>query len=370
MFDGYYRRKRVLVTGHTGFKGGWISLWLRKLGASVTGLALPPEASPNLYEIIQPGTFQDELFVDIRDAKAVERAVRRVRPDFIFHLAAQSLVRPSYLDPVKTIQTNVMGTMNLLEALRRQGRKADVLLVTSDKCYANNNNNSSYCESDPLGGHDPYSVSKAACELLADAWRRSFFESNEKLGNIATARGGNVIGGGDYGTDRIVPDCVRWLERAKPVRVRNPSAVRPWQHVFDCASGYLWLGAKLGQSRKNSPFASAFNFGPPGKTNQTVSQLVEEFLKHWPGKWVDATSPDGPAEARQLRLSIRKATDLLGWRPTWGVSDAVQMSAAWYCRRYKEGDKGLRSFSLNQIAGYCRAARKQSQSWLAPGRIS
>jgi CDP-glucose 4,6-dehydratase len=284
----------------------------------------------------------------------------------IFHLAAQSLVRRSYLDPVETIQTNVIGTMNLLEALRHLRRRVDVVLVTSDKCYANNGSHACR-EGDPIGGCDPYSASKAACELLADAWRRSFYEPNATLGNVATARGGNVIGGGDYAADRIIPDCVRLLEQQEPVRVRNPSAVRPWQHVLDCLSGYLWLGAKLGRSPKNSALASAFNFGPGGRKNYTVSQLVEEFLKYWPGKWIDVTGAEGPAEARQLRLLIRKAADQLGWRPTWEFSDAVETSAAWYYRRYKKGDKGLRSFSLSQIAGYCRTAREQSQTWSAPG---
>jgi CDP-glucose 4,6-dehydratase len=369
MFRGYYRRKRVLVTGHTGFKGGWVSLWLRELGASVTGLALPAAQSPNLYEIIQPGTFEEEFCIDIRDAPAIERAIQKAKPDFVFHLAAQSLVRRSYVNPIETIQTNVIGTMNLLEALRRLRKRVDVIVVTSDKCYANNNNNGDhgYRESDPVGGYDPYSMSKATCELLVDAWRRSFFEPDRKLGNVATARGGNAIGGGDYAVDRIVPDCARSLGQRRPVRVRNPHATRPWQHVLDCVSGYLWLGAKLGPSPKNSPYSAAYNFGPALQTNQTVSELVEEFLKYWPGKWLEVADPKGRPEASQLRLSISKAADQLGWRPTWGFSEAVKSTSAWYRRRYEGGDKELRAFSLSQIADFCRAARKQSQAWAAPG---
>ena len=369
MFQGYYRRRRVLVTGHTGFKGAWLSLWLKDLGASVTGLALPAQDPPNLYEVIRPGTFADEFWVDIRDAVAVERTVRKARPDFVFHLAAQSLVRRSYLDPVETVQTNVIGSMNLLEALRRLRTKVNLVAVTSDKCYANTKDDKceqGYREHDPLGGRDPYSMSKAACELLTDAWRHSFFRRNEKLGNIATARGGNVIGGGDYAVDRIIPDCVKFLEQGEPVRVRNPRATRPWQHVFDCLSGYLWLGAKLGSSAKNSSYATAYNFGP-ASTNQPVSAVVEEFLKYWPGKWVEAAATNDGLEANQLPLSIRKAVDELDWKPTWGFSEAVKHTAAWYRCRKMRGETGLRKFSLSQIASFSRAARKQAQPWALPG---
>jgi CDP-glucose 4,6-dehydratase len=370
MFQGYYRRRRVLVTGHTGFKGGWLSLWLRDLGASVIGLALPAEESPNLYEVIQPGTFEDEFWADVKDPSAVERAIRKARPDFVFHLAAQSLVRRSFLDPVETVQTNVIGSMNLLEALRRSRSKANLVAVTSDKCYANTRDDKDkqgYREHDPLGGRDPYSMSKAASELLIDTWRRSFFEQDEKLGNIATARGGNVIGGGDYADSRIIPDCVKFLEQGEPVRVRHPRATRPWHHVLDCLSGYLWLGAKLGSSGKNSSYATAYNFGPPPSRNKPVRAVVEEFLKYWPGKWVDIADTNGCPEATQLALSIRKADDELDWKPTWGFSEAIKHTAAWYRRRKMRGEIGLRKFSLNQIASFSRAAHKQKQPWALPG---
>lgn len=370
MFQGYYRDRRVLVTGHTGFKGGWLSLWLKNLGASVIGLALPAEEPPNLYEVIQPGTFEDEFWEDIRDARAVERVIRKARPDFVFHLAAQSLVRRSFLDPVETVQTNVIGSMNLLEALRRSRTKVSLVAVTSDKCYANTRDDKDkqgYREHDPLGGRDPYSMSKAASELLTDAWRRSFFEQDEKLGNIATARGGNVIGGGDYAVDRIIPDCVKFLQQGEPVRVRHPRATRPWQHVLDCLGGYLWLGAKLGSSGKNSSYATAYNFGPALAPGKPVRALVEEFLKYWPGNWVDIADPDGGVEATHLPLSIRKATKELDWKPTWGFSEAVRHTAAWYCRREMQGEAGLQKFSLSQIASFSRAARKQMQPWALPG---
>ena len=368
LFQEFYRHKRILVTGHTGFKGSWLSLWLKDLGAGVIGLSLPVHDSPNLYEIIRPGTFDREFSVDVRDAIALERAIRKARPDFIFHLAAQSLVRRSYLDPVETVQTNLIGTMNLLEALRRLRTKASLLVVTSDKCYANpirDQARKGYSEGDQLGGSDPYSVSKAASELLTHAWRSSFFERDDELGNIATARGGNVIGGGDYAVDRIIPDCVKFLEQGQPIPVRHPLASRPWQHVLDCLSGYLWLGAKLGTFTKNSPYAAAYNFGPTSP-NRSVSAVVDEFLKYWPGKWVDVTDPDEPPEADHLPISIRKARAELGWRPTWRFSEAIRQTARWYRYRSMRGATGLRKFSLGQIAAFSGAARKQAQPWALP----
>ena len=358
-----------MVTGHTGFKGGWISLWLRQLGAKVYGLALPPPDSPNLYEIIRPNTFAGEWFVDIRDAPKLERGIREAAPDFVFHLAGQALVRRAHADPVGTIETNLNGTMNLLEAIRRLERRVDVVLVTSDKCYARDDKPSSYAyrESDQLGGDEPYSMSKAACELLASAWRRSFFENNSTLGSIATARGGNVLGGGDYAPDRIVPDCAKSVAKGIPVRVRNPSAIRPWQYVLDCLSGYLCLGASLGLAPKSPRYASAYNFGPAPGPVQTVTDVVNEFLKYWPGASVHTADGDGPFEAPALRLCIDKARDHFQWSPTSGLADTVRNAATWYRRRYEFGDEGLQAFSLDQIDQFCRAAQTQSQAWVTSG---
>jgi CDP-glucose 4,6-dehydratase len=369
LFGGYYRDRRVLVTGHTGFKGGWLSLWLKELGASVTGLALPAEPSPNLYEVIQPGTFEEEFLVNITDAAEVERAFEKANPDFVFHLAAQPLVRRSYQESAETIQTNLVGTLYLLESLRRSPKRVDAIIVTSDKCYApaDGHPQHAFVETDPLGGRDPYSMSKAACELLVDAWRMSFFDRDPKLGNLATARAGNVLGGGDYRSDRIVPDCARALGQRQPVLVRNPHARRPWQNVLDCLSGYLWLGAKLGQSEKGSIYASAYNFGPGPKGSHTVTELVEEVLKSWPGRWQEADEPSALPETGELRLSIDKATDHLGWQPTWMFSEAVKRTVAWYRRRCEAGDdKGLRAFSLSQISDFGRAAEQQLQPWALP----
>jgi CDP-glucose 4,6-dehydratase len=363
MFGRYYQGKRILVTGHTGFKGAWLSLWLKQLGAKVIGLSLPPEDSPNLYELIQPGTFTAEFFTDIGNAAALEKAIHDSRVDFIFHLAAQALVRRSYIQPAETMCTNVMGTVNVLEAVRKMGRPIPMVIVTTDKCYENLGWDHGYRETDALGGHDIYSASKAAGELTVNAWRRSFFQPNPSLGNIATARAGNVIGGGDFAADRIVPDCMRALAAKKPIEVRNPAATRPWQHVLDCLSGYLWLGAQLGQAPKNTPLASAFNFGPALQANRTVRLLVEELLQHWPGRWVDASDPMAPHEAGRLHLAIDKSASQLEWYPTWNFAETVQHTALWYRRRHERGAVGLRTFCVKQLNTFTRAASAQGQPW-------
>ncbi len=369
MFGGYYHGKRVLVTGHTGFKGAWLSLWLKQLGAEVCGLALPPEGSPSLYAVIEPGTFAAQAVVDIRDSAALAKAVRAAEPDFIFHLAAQALVRRSYAEPVATMETNVLGTVHLLEAVRQLGRPVPVLIITTDKCYENHGWDHGYRETDALGGHDVYSASKAACELVVAAWRRSFFQPDARLGNIATGRAGNVIGGGDFATDRIVPDCIRALANKSPIQVRNPHATRPWQHVLDCLSGYLWLGARLATAPKNSPLAGAFNFGPALQANRTVRVLVEELLRHWPGKWVDGSDPKAPHEAGRLHLAIDKSAAQLGWQPTWDFADTVKQTALWYRRHTGSSTRGLRTFTVKQIADFTRAAKAQSQAWAIAGKL-
>ncbi len=363
MFGNYFSGKRVLVTGHTGFKGSWLSMWLKELGAEVTGLALPPETSPNLHQIIGPGTYASEFITDIRDAQALERDLHTAAPDFIFHLAAQAIVRRSYANPVETMQTNVLGTVNLLEAVRKLGRPVPVLVVTTDKCYENRGCDTGYREEDPLGGHDIYSASKAACEITVAAWRRSFFQPDEKLGNVATARAGNVIGGGDYSMDRIVPDCMRALASGESIRVRNPHATRPWQHVLDCLSGYLWLGAKLAASPKNSHLADAFNFGPSLQSNRDVRALVEELLRHWLGRWQDASDPNAPHEAGRLHLSIHKAATCLDWQPTWEFEEAVHHTAAWYRQRHEAGDDVMAEFSRSQIELYASEAARKGRAW-------
>ncbi len=363
MFKGFYSGKRVLVTGHTGFKGGWLSLWLRNLGAEVWGVSLPAPTDPNLYSVLKAHAWAGEIECDIRNYDRLALAVKEVRPEVLFHLAAQPIVRRSYAEPLETFQTNALGTANLLEAVRGAQLPCIVVVITSDKCYENREWEFAYREIDPLGGHDVYSMSKAAAELVAQAWNRSFFVPQPGVGPVATARAGNGIGGGDYGLDRIVPDSVRALLEKKPILVRNPAAVRPWQHVLECLSGYLWLGARLAGEPKSSPLASAFNFGPEPSSRQPVRCLVEEVLRLWSGEWVDGSRKEAPHEARLLSLSIEKAAALLGWYPVWDFKAAVEQTVTWYRERHVARNGDLAAFSSAQISSYVEAARRKGLCW-------
>jgi CDP-glucose 4,6-dehydratase len=363
MFSGYYQGKRVLVTGHTGFKGGWLSLWLKSLGAHVHGISLPPPTYPNFHEVIQSHAFAGETECDIRDLESLAMAVKKVQPEIIFHLAAQPIVRRSYAEPLETLHVNAVGTANLLESVRRAELPCPVIVITSDKCYENHEQDYAYAETDPLGGHDVYSMSKAATELVAQSWNKSFFFPNPKLGPVVTVRAGNVIGGGDYAQDRIVPDCIRALCEQRPILVRNPAAVRPWQHVLECLGGYLWLGARLAREGKNSPVAGAFNFGPDAAAQQPVQKLVEAVLRDWPGEWTDASDPRHPHEAKLLTLSIKKAAALLGWHPVWNFSEAVSHTVNWYRARHDLKNPDMLRLSQTQIEDYVEAARQKKSPW-------
>ena len=323
LFEG----KRVLVTGHTGFKGSWLALWLDHLGAHVTGVGLTPHTSPSLFELARISTRVEDRRCDIRDRDALDKILAEVRPDFVFHLAAQALVRASYIFPVETMATNVLGTAHLLESVRTHVPQSVVVVVTSDKCYENQEWVRPYREGDPLGGHDPYSASKACAEIVAASWRRSFSGDGEL--RIATARAGNVIGGGDWCPDRIVPDCVRALSRGEPITVRNPTAIRPWQHVLEPLFGYLLLAAKLHESPR---FAGAWNFGPDDEDTRTVEELVKTVVEAWGDGacWSSVPQVAAPHEASVLTLSSTKAMQGLGWRPTWQFGHAVRATIAWY----------------------------------------
>ena len=329
MLQSHYQGKRVLITGHTGFKGAWLSEWLLLFGAKVYGYALQPPTEPSLFAQLALADRMEHQIADIRDADALAQEVRKIRPDYVFHLAAQSLVRLSYTKPLETYAVNVMGTANLLDALRSADWNCSVVVVTSDKCYENKEWLYGYRENDPMGGHDPYSSSKGAAELVTAAYRSSFFQKSPV--KIASARAGNVIGGGDWALDRIVPDCIRALKGNQAIPVRNKVATRPWQHVLEPLGGYLSLAAKLNQaSTATSPFCSGFNFGPDSESNRTVQDLVVELLKHWPGKWEDKSDPHAVHEAKLLHLSIDKARALLRWAPAWDFATAVKETAHWY----------------------------------------
>jgi len=336
-----YKGKSVLVTGHTGFKGSWLAIWLHELGARVTGYALDPPTQPSNFVVSGvERLLARHIVADIRDRRALGAAVEQADPEVIFHLAAQPLVRDSYQHPLDTFEINVTGTLNLLEAVRARRHPCVVIVVSSDKCYENTGQVWGYRECDPVGGHDPYSASKGAAEVMVASWRRSFFDParlTEHGVKLATVRAGNVIGGGDWSKDRIIPDAVAALLAGRPIPVRNPRAVRPWQHVLEPLSGYLTLAARMLTS-DDPTLCEAWNFGPLSSDELPVAALVEMFLKAWgEGCWENAAEATAPKEAAVLRLAIDKAVARLAWRPRWGVVEAVERTATWYQAHAKHG---------------------------------
>lgn len=347
-----YAGKKVVLTGHTGFKGAWLAHWLAELGAQVWGYALDLPTEPNLYEASGTAArLEEDVRADLADADALTDLFRRVQPDFAFHLAAQPLVRLSYETPVATFETNVMGTVHVMEALRTLGTPCRAVMITTDKCYENREWLHAYREEDAMGGYDPYSASKGCAELAIAAYRRSFFERGPV--RLASARAGNVIGGGDWAADRIVPDCIRAVREGVPVPVRNKTATRPWQHVLEPLSGYLILGAALDHpewwGREDATaFSSGFNFGPSLASNRTVAELVDELLRCLGrGTWIDRSEPNAPHEASKLNLATDKAFHLLGWSPAWDFGDALKRTADWYAADATGAD--MRALTLEQI---------------------
>ena len=384
--------KKVFVTGHTGFKGSWLSEWLLGMGAIVHGYALAPDTKPSLFEQLGLSDRMEHEIADIRDTETVRKSIQAFHPDYVIHMAAQPLVRRSYVIPVETLETNVMGTINVLEALRSlaststlelQQSPVTAIIVTTDKCYENHESGRAYEESDPLGGHDPYSSSKAMAEIATAAYRNSYFQTGPV--RIASARAGNVIGGGDWAEDRIVPDAMRALDRGEKITVRNPNAVRPWQHVLEPLSGYLVLAAALANPELKQQVESlrtaestststgkleldpsgaystgqlqlvslcdAFNFGPGPDSNRTVSDLVDEVLKTRQGGWTDASQPGALHEATLLNLSIEKADRLLGWKPKWDFEETIAKTVSWYARVHA-GTVTPLEITRTQIAEY------------------
>jgi CDP-glucose 4,6-dehydratase len=362
-----YEGKRVLVTGHTGFKGAWLSLWLHSLGARVHGFALPSPGEPDLVSLLGAETFERQWLRDLREPGALQEAVTESEPDLVFHLAAQPLVGRSYRNPLDTFTTNAVGTALLLEALRAARSPACAVLVTSDKCYRNDQSGRAFAEDDPLGGADVYSMSKAAAELVAAAWHASFFAGADELGPLATARAGNVIGGGDYGEDRIVPDAVRAYLAGIPLVLRRPSATRPWQHVLECLAGYLVLGQRLLEGPRPTALLT-YNFGPEPDAERSVQDLVEAWDAAWPGSVRPETGPrPAYAEATRLGLDHGKAVRELGWRPVWSFGETVERTAAWYRLRHESGadPTTLLRFSREQIADYAATAARHGLAWAA-----
>jgi CDP-glucose 4,6-dehydratase len=352
--------KRVLVTGHTGFKGSWLSEWLIGLGSEVWGFSLPPATRPSLFTQLGLEQRLNHIIGDLRDSEAVKKAVAASRPDLVFHLAAQPIVRTAHAQPAMTWATNVMGTVHLLEALRTLTRPCSAVIVTTDKVYGASPK--AHAEHHTIKASDPYGSSKAAVELAVAAWRETYFSlagrGKESFPNVAlaTARAGNVIGGGDWAKDRLVPDCVRALSRNRPVSVRSPDAIRPWQHVLDPLAGYLLLGAKLSQSLNsgNRPqlaeLSGAFNFGPGTSDHRTVASLVDEVISHWPGHWTTEEKPSPIVESGALRLDARKARRILGWKPRWRFEESVFETVSWY--RYASSPSAALEITRRQLSAF------------------
>ena len=354
LFADQYRGRRVLLTGHTGFKGSWLALWLTELGAEVTGMALPPDTNPNHWELL--GLKLTDHRLDMRDSAAVSRVLASAKPEIVFHLAAQPLVRRSYRDPLETWSTNVMGTANLLEACRQTPSVRAIVVVTSDKCYENQEWPWGYRETDKLGGHDPYSASKAATELVLASYRNAFFHAPDAP-LLASARAGNVIGGGDWSEDRLIPDLVRAVAENTPLQIRSPHATRPWQHVLESLSGYLVLGQKLLEGRRE--LADGWNFGPEAEGNSTVAEVLTRLNTHWPELAWQATPHPQPHEANLLYLDSTKAKTQLGWKPIWTLDDAITATADWYRKFRATGQADSRA----QLASYIAAARAAGVAW-------
>jgi CDP-glucose 4,6-dehydratase len=361
-FRPLLRGKRVFLTGHTGFKGSWLALWLSRLGAQVAGYSLQPPTQPNNFEVSQVQRhIARHMIGDVRDARHLKQALWETAPEVVFHLAAQPIVRAGYRQPHATFDINVMGTVNLLDALRQLGHSCAVVIVTTDKCYENRGELWGFRECDPVGGQDPYSASKAASELATASYRDSYFHPS-KLGRhgiqLATARAGNVIGGGDWASDRIVVDIVKSLVAEVPVQLRNPQATRPWQHVLEPLGGYCQLaGAMLGDPHPR--WCSAWNFGPrPGKA-RSVLELTQAIIRHWGrGQWIDASDATQPHEASVLQLCIDKANTLLDWMPCWEFERTVQATAQWYRAYYDQPASDMNACCMADVEAYQRDAFK------------
>lgn len=357
LFDDRYRGRRVLLTGHTGFKGSWLALWLTSLGAEVIGMALPPDSEPSHWDLLALGITEHRI--DIRDAAAVAGVVAATRPDIVFHLAAQALVRKSYRDPLETWSTNVMGTASVLEACRGVDSVRAVVVVTTDKCYENREWEWGYRETDSLGGYDAYSASKAGAELVSGSYRRAFFHyAGAPL--LATARAGNVIGGGDWSEDRLIPDLVRAVSTDSTLQIRSPDATRPWQHVLESLSGYLLLGQRLLEGSHDH--AEAWNFGPEPDGNRSVADVLGTLKRAWPDVEWSVTDAEKPHEARLLYLDSSKARARMGWRAVWDVEQALNATADWY-RAFLSDE---RVSSREQLDSFVAAARDARVGWVAP----
>ena len=363
MLEENYRDKTVLITGHTGFKGSWLTMWLTSLGAKVVGLSVDVPSVPSNFHASKIMDSIDDYRCDVRDFKAVQQIIIDIQPDFVFHLAAQALVRPSYEQPLDTISTNALGTANILNALRSLMKPVVAVMITSDKAYDNVEWVWGYRESDRLGGKDPYSASKGMAELVIRSYVDSFFNTPDCNVRVGITRAGNVIGGGDWAKDRIVPDCMNAWSQGNMVDIRSPMATRPWQHVLEPLSGYLILGENLAKSSEYH--GEAYNFGPPAQQNHSVSELIDEMAKHWNQvRWNDISQNFGHVhEAGLLKLNCDKALFDLSWQPTLQFNETVRMTVEWYKGYYQEVGNSMHKLTMAQISEYTQYATDRKLEW-------
>lgn len=365
LFHGVFEGKKVLVTGHTGFKGSWLSFWLTEMGANVMGYSLEPPTNPSLFETLGLKSMLSHTIGDVRDHEKLLATFNSFKPEIVFHLAAQPLVRLSYKEPRLTYETNVMGTVNLLEAVRQTDSVRIVVNITSDKCYDNKEWVYGYRENEAMGGYDPYSSSKGCAELVASAYRNSYFNP-ENYGRthkvaLASARAGNVIGGGDWALDRLVPDCVRSLEKNESIIIRNPIATRPWQHVMEPVSGYLWLAAKMHSDHQK--YSDGWNFGPNDDDVLTVEEVVKSAIKAWSSGKYEVHADPNLHEAKFLKLDISKAKFYLKWKPVYSAEKAIVKSIEWYYEKYRGNKTSMLDFTRSQLKDYISAAKENKIAW-------
>ena len=364
LFKGIYEDRTVLVTGHTGFIGSWLVLWLQSLGAKVVGYSLESSTKPSLFETLGLENEITHIIGNVQDNQNLSDNIEKYKPEIVIHLAAQPLVRVSYEDPVETFRTNILGTVNILDSIRKSGSVSSCVVMTSDKCYQNLDADRFHKETDPLGGSDPYSASKGAAEIITNSFRNSFFNKS----NIATVRAGNVIGGGDWAKDRIVPDCIRALTTNKKIMVRNPSSIRPWQFVLEPISGILWLGSKL--YTKPEKYSEAWNLGPNQTSNITVEKVVQNIIRIWDkdgsekGSWLDTSkeSKNQPNESISLLLDSTKALTSLEWKTIYSFETAINQTVSWY-KSYYNNDTSMKELSVHQIEQYSKTADQMNITW-------
>lgn len=362
IFNNTFENKVVFLTGHTGFQGSWLTLWLNLLGAKVVGFSQEPPTNPSMFKILQLEKKIKHNIGDIRDQKYLEKILKRSKPDFVIHLAAQALVRDSYSKPLETFETNILGTANLLQSIRNLTSMKACVIMTSDKCYDNSIPNRSHKETDPMGGFDPYSASKGASELVITSYKNSFFNNKKSEQKISTVRAGNVLGGGDWAKDRLIPDSVTSLSKREKILIRNKNSVRPWQYVLEPLSGILWLIVKMTSTSKK--FNQSWNIGPHQKNHVSVKQIVEKISQNWKDTtWTSMTNNSNqPHESKYLKLDVSKANSILKWKSVYDIDETIRETISWY-KSYYNNKSSMYELSVNQIINYVKAAQKNKLRW-------